>query len=397
MLPTELPDNWLCYTPFLTVFVHDSSWRRLGPTQRRALEQWVQAGGRLVIYGGSDQERLEPRMLGTIEYVSFHPLKNTSQDRKWASGEPAWLQFARTGQGAAQGNPYVIRKLTGGVWGLSLATIFFVVAGPLNYWYFARRNRIRTLLVSLPLASVACCLLITGFFLVTQGFAKRGGSVALIVLDEQTDSAITFSRHVFFSGLYPLGGFTFDREAAFCPLGSAYRGASCLMDLTGDQHLQSGLFAPSTNFHYTTVRPWTTRAKLVWDLDDMTVLNGFDAAAERIVLRVGDKAYEANGVGRGGKAKLVELPALSSDPGALAEAALGRSEPAQEFLLRHMDGIVRTVGRGQSEPDEEDHRATYMIVFSSPPVELDAGLTMSGGNACCALVGKSVLQAETER
>jgi len=216
------------------------------------------------------------------------------------------------------------------------------------------------------------------------------------VLDEETDSAITFSRHVFFSGLYPLGGFRFTRDTAFCPLGTYGDRESFALDLTEEQQLRSGLFSPSVSFHYLTVRHWTTRAKLVWDLDDMTVLNGFDGEAERVVLRVGNKAYEANRVPAGGKAQLTELPTPVPGDQALVQLALNQDAPPDRFVLGQLSGII-TSRHNQTASSAERGRATYVIVFSRPPVDLNAGLTMRGDNAFCVLFGESVLQGDTAR
>jgi hypothetical protein len=380
---TALPDNWQCYTPFTAVFMDDRLWPPTEPAQGKALVQWVQAGGRLVIYGGSQEARTIPTMLGTIEYMDTHPIKSDSRESQRVSGARGWQSASRTLR-AGDSIPFVVRQWAGRFGGLSLATLFFVVAGPLNYWYFARRGRIRALLVSLPLASIACCLLITGYFLVSQGFAKRGGSLAVIVLDEESDSAITFCRHVFFSGLYPLGGFSFARDAAFRPMVPDDRSRSFLMDLTDGQRLRSGFFSPSTNFHYFTVRPWTTRAKLVWDLDELTVINGFDADAARVLLRVGGALYEARDVAKGGKAKLA--PAGLAGSAGLAEKILAANEPREAYLLRHMGDLLRAFPADSETP-------CYMVVFKKPPVDLNAGLTMRGGNQYCVLVGKSMLGA----
>lgn len=381
-----LPDNWLCYSPFKAVVIEEQSWQGATPAARKALTQWVQAGGRLMIYGGSEPPRTQRNMFGQIEYVAANPLQGDPGSRNWNTQTPAWLNTARASQYDLLDVPYAIRKWTGSIGGLTLATLFFVVAGPLNYMYFARRNRIRALLISLPVASIACCLLITGYFLVSQGFAKRGGSVAVIVLDEETDSAITFSRHVFFSGLYPLGGFVFPHSSAFCPLGQLDEQTPFTVELSQQQRLRSGFFSPSTNFHYFTVAPWMTRAKLVWNLEEMTVLNGFDADAAHIVVRVGDKTYEARQVARGSKGQLTECPNAPRSPTGLAERALDRGTAAESYLLRRMDAFLAPF------PEEPDV-VRYTIAFDQPPVDLNAGLTIGGGNACCLLVGKSVLSA----
>ncbi len=391
--PTELPDNWLCFAPFRVVLIPEQSWQQLPPVERQALQQWVQAGGHLAIYGASE-ERTVPTMLGTIEYLATatNPIKDQVEKKTL---EARWLLPSRVWQIApsvAPGTtlmPFRIQKWTGRLGGFVLATLFFIVAGPVNYWYFARRGRLRLLLVSLPVASLACCLLITAYFLASQGFAKRGGSLAVILVDEETDSAVTLSQHVFFSGLYPLGGFFFAHDTAFCPLSSTARETSFTMDLTEGQRLRSGFFTPSTNFHYVTVRPWTTRAKLVFDLDAMTVINGFDADAVRVAIEVGDKLYTAQDVPQGGKAALSPAVRPTTGVAALSDLVLDRSDPADGFVLQHMAGVLNTFAGDATT-------GRYLVVFATPPVDVNAGLTIGGGHTRCVLAGRSLVNHAAE-
>jgi hypothetical protein len=65
-----------------------------------------------------------------------------------------------------------------------------------------------------------------------------------------------------------------------------------------------------------------------------------------------------------------------------------------------MSGILTAAAAGRPMTDEDNVRQltpTYVIVFTSPPVDLNAGLTISGGNACCVLVGRSILRGEPAR
>lgn len=384
--PDNLPDNWLCYTSFHAVFVHEPAWQSIAPPERKALTQWVQAGGRLVVYG-AQQEKSVPAMLGAIDYVVANPIKEKRLEKDWQATKvtPKFVTHASWSSGVF---PFVTKKWSGRVGGFLIATLFFVVAGPVNYWYFARRDRVRWLLTSLPAASIACCLLITGYFLATQGFAKRGGSLAVILLDEESDSALTLGRHVFYSGLYPLGGFSFARDAAFFPLGTGDRQDPYTIDLSQGQRLQSGIFSPSTNFHYATVRPWTTRAKLVWDLEEMSVINGFDADATRVMIQVGQKYYEARDVARGGKAMLTEATKTTDKSGGLADPLFYSGLENEVFLKQYTRDAL-------SDFAADGSAVRYVVLFVSPPVDLDAGVNTAGNNKVAVLVGKSLLPVPT--
>jgi hypothetical protein len=383
---THLPDNWNCYSPFNAVFFQEQLYQRISPVQSKALMDWVRAGGRLVVYN-AETEKSENWTLGRVDYVKGNPVKSRNLRTEWRVGVSRWQRFSPGNHGAAiEEFPFAILRKTGRVGGLLLATFFFILAGPVNHFYFSRRKKIRLLLISLPLASIGCCLLITGYFLASQGFAKRGGSIGVIVLDEEKDSAITFSRHSLFSGLYPLGGFVFDRDVAFLHMPSESRDEDFRMDMTEKQRLRSGLFTPSVNFHYFTAKPWTTRAKLVWDLEEMTLINGFDAPATRILLRVDGKYYAAPRTAKGGKAALEEIKLAPGANTTLQELALNKDTDAERYLLRHMGDFLSAF------PTDVP---AYIVVFHTPPVDLNAGLEIKGDNAYCVLVGKSILRAKT--
>jgi hypothetical protein len=248
--PIQLPDNWLCYTPFLAVMVGSDTYKTLPAEVRTALTRWVNTGGHLIVYGASES-RTEYHLLGKIEYRTgpvLTALDQIPQEWKMSAGGPpsralAWTRYSQVGGGDLF--PFLVKlDALGRSGGLILATIFCIVAGPVNYFYCRRKNRIRMLMLSLPAFSIAFCLLITGYFLATKGFSRKGGTFSISILDEGADSAVTFSRHLLFSGLYPLGGFTFDRETAFFPMEQNGEQQYDMTLQTQQRRLTMGMFIP---------------------------------------------------------------------------------------------------------------------------------------------------------
>ncbi len=380
--PNQLPDNWLCYTPFMVVLVSSDAYKTLSVEARAALIQWVNVGGHLIVYGASET-RTELRLLGKIEYRTSPVLTALGQipkEWKMLSGNPpasmlVWNRYS--GMGANDNFPFMIESdVLGRSGGLILATLFCVVAGPVNYFYWRRKKRIRMLILSLPAFSIAFCLLITGYFLATKGFSRKGGTFSISILDEGTDSAVTFSRHLLFSGLYPLGGFSFDREAAFFPMELGVAGDQQYdMTLQNQQRqLTDGLFIPQVPFHYYTVMPWSTRERLIFKPTENAVENGFENPIQGVLVFSGGGVYTTGAIPKGGKAALERLE------GEAAKNVLDRFLAADEKeFLERQEQLYRPLRNSL-----EEH---YVVFFEGQLPTEQAGLKIKDGKHRHALVG----------
>lgn len=379
--PGQLPDNWLCYSPFTAVLVSSDAYKTIPAEARIALTRWVNSGGRLVVYGASEARR-EECLLGRIEYRTGPVLTALDQiPNEWkmpgGNPQPGPLDWAR--YGGLGGNDYfpflVQLDALGRSGGLLLATIFCIVAGPANYFYWRRKNRIRMLMLSLPAFSIAFCLLITGYFLATKGFSRKGGTFSISILDEGSDSALTFSRHLLFSGLYPLGGFSFDSETAFVPMESSGDQAYKMALQNRQRQLTDGLFIPQVPFHYYTVTPWSTRERLVYKAAEKTVENGFETPLQGVV--VYDRGvYVAGAVPKGGKATLERLE------GEAAKNVLDRFLSSEEkSYLENKRSFYQKV---EIPSGGQGH---YIVFFDGKLPTEQAGLDIKEGRHRHALIG----------
>ena len=414
--PAELPDNWVCYSPFVAVIVSDEAFKQMPVESRTALTRWVEAGGALTIYG-SAEPGLEQRLLGKIRRQAKNPIEELAAmvvkiesealartsgngvytgdhwraelsggklaridfgaapsptPKEWLGGAQPWQRFWG---GGGEEFPYPLTTSQAGtIGGLALATIFCIVAGPMNYAYWRRRNKIHMLMISLPALSIGFCLLITVYFVASRGFTRKGGTFSVSVLDEASNSQVTFSRHLILSGLFPLGGFSFDREAAFYPLQQPNDRAAFQMDLTKGQRLTSGLFIPSVPFHYFTAMPGTTRERLVVDEAAKSVTNGFEAPLEGVVVVHGKKVYSAGKIAPGGRAALAEL----SD------------EEAGRVWTRHLDERESDyIQRADYlyKPVTEAPGGYYAVVFSEGQATEQPGVRIKSGKERHVLFG----------
>jgi len=364
--PRMLPDNWLCYTPFRGVFVRESAFNSLNEAERNALVSWVDSGGILTIYG-SDRNEIVTSMLGTIVYQASHPIKDGLQNHN--QGDLAWYYSNIS----MKQFPYSVKKTAGKLGGFLLATLFLIVAGPLNYSYFWKRKKIRMILVSLPLISIAFCFLIILYFIMSQGFAKKGGSYSLSVHEEKRDAGFTFAFHSLFSGLYPLGGFKFDRTTAFIPIGKS---ANFTMDATKNLHLKSGLFTPSINFYYFTAAPFKTREKLIHDPRENIVTNGFEKNILALVFQDGAVLFEARDIAPGEKKKMTRLDEKNI-LSAFNSLALDSGE--KDFQSSVLGGLLN--------PLSSRGRIRYILRFKDNIASVQTGTKIRAKRNCALLVG----------
>lgn len=373
--PDRLPENWLCYAPYRGVFCRESAYDRLPAGARGALMKWVDSGGHLTVYGSEKNETIR-QMAGTIQFQSRNPLTYSAREMtsEWRRARPAWQgnssQWGHlTGPAADDKSfPFGVKEGGGKAGAFGLATVFLIVAGPVNYFYFRRRGQIRRLMVSLPVISIAFCVLIMIYFVATQGFTRRGGSFAVTLLDEARGGALTFTRHSVYSGLYPLGGFKFGRETGFVPLRKV---ENFSITLGPKLHLESGIFQPTSNFHYQTIHPHTTREKLLHDPEEQTVANGFEKRIETVVLCDGDSWYVARDIDPGAKARLERIPqelvagASGENWEKLTNVFAGQlarwDQKERDFLLVSMSSHLRA-------PLPEGTR--YMISFTEADPEI---------------------------
>jgi hypothetical protein len=327
------PDDWRCYAMFPVVFVSQSVWRQLERQPAgQAISRWVFTGGFLMVY---DAERSggEAVGAGTVMLASENMFDDPAAvlaKLPLAMRAQGWREFAAdtwsnrgyvaaaygswnggfplsTGGEAAYGTP------------VALSLLFFLIAGPANFFWLRRKERIKALFITVPLFSLFFCFLITGAFFVSAGFDRRSAVVSLTCVDQASGQSLTASRFLFYSGLYPGGGFRWSNDALMLPLSLDNRSAS--FDLTRGLHLRGGLFEPLSEMHYVTVAPAATSEKIVVEErnGNLTLSNGFETDIEKIFVRREGKHYVAENIQRGGSAPL--LPAI------VGASATGSREP----------------------------------------------------------------------
>lgn len=297
MVPEELPTDWRYYISFGTILISESTWRSLRPSVRTALREAVQVGGSLVYYSATNPNDIpfDP-LAGEIEARMDNPLAEITI-KGGAPFKSNSLSFPPNHGGYDFDDFYYgVDAAAGSLGGIVLATIFSLIVGPVNIIYCRRKKKIRMLMLTVPALSLAFCLMIVVYFIASQGANKRGGTYSVTLLDEASQGAVSYSHHLLRSGLYPLGGFSFDPETLlYAVTDTEFSESSAGFEFGSRQRLVSGLFRPQVNFHYWTVLPFRTPERLLYHPAERSIVNGFESDLSDVIVVDGEQILIAQG------------------------------------------------------------------------------------------------------
>jgi hypothetical protein len=389
---SELPESWLCYVPLKCVFISETQEREISPAQREALDTWVGLGGSLYFFDSESSETIQQGR-GTLTRLKENPVLEKTD----FMAMPKRVNQLFSGMSVG-GMPYVEKDTRGRGFSLVLITIFVIAVGPVNYIYYARRGQIRKLLKTVPAISMAFCGLIAGYFLLTEGFAKKGGSISVTRLDEQTNKAITFAQHFLISGLYPSGGFHFGRETYLRPL-FMDRNDPVQATLGKELVITRGLFRPKIPLQYLTIKPHTTRERLLVAADVKSARNGFELPVKAVAVYRDGNYFAGGAAASGGEVALAPTkPARKSDTAELEKPLSGKgdhtammlnlvsllgpqaaSEKELEFVMDQVTAL--------SEDADTTSGTVYAVAFDGMPAAVEPGVKITEGKNLHIVLG----------
>ncbi|MHA3774085.1 hypothetical protein ACXR0O_21360 [Verrucomicrobiota bacterium sgz303538] len=194
----ELPPDWRAFSGVGGLWLSSNDWEKLSTDRRRAIRQWVTAGGNLFVASQGDTiERLpllpanltvgkkQPLGLGVIEAVK---LKNGELSPSETAQQilglddaplPAWQEEYEDSWKLAEfvGFPSLNVPLV-----IGFVSLFAIVIGPLNLRWFAPPKRRARLFFTIPLFSAGASVALLGVIAVGDGFGGSGGRNALLYI-----------------------------------------------------------------------------------------------------------------------------------------------------------------------------------------------------------------------
>jgi hypothetical protein len=328
---SRAPTDWRCFMGHELVFLSEDVWREIeGQASGEALLNWVQTGGLALIYLAREEgsQRMGAGLMVRTK-VDIRKSPNEALGKLPSKPRPqGWRDFSSNTWNEYHHNkgwnpgasefPTQIASETSYNSPIILSLLFFIVAGPANYLWLRSRKRVKLLFVTVPAISLAFCALITLVFFLSAGLDRRGAAISLTWVDQRGGGrALTAARQMFYSGVYPGGGFRWEGETFFLPVQMNEGG---IYNMTKGLHLRRGQFEPLSEMHYLTLRPFQTREKIEVrpsKRGDLELLNGFETDLDSIIVRHNGRWLRAESVRSGDAAPL----------GPLSQAPLGERNP----------------------------------------------------------------------
>jgi hypothetical protein len=229
----DLPGSWVAYASLAAVVIEQAEASALGAEVKRALLDYVFAGGALVMVS-SDADwcrqwwgQAGRSLVRDGRFLAVHGLGVAVQDPLGPQGQGDWGAFLeeltvlsrasaeRRLRGVAYGEMAPLRGLSWSrlmdwlqemaveppefprisyalLWWLMVA--FVIVVGPVNYTLLRRRSRLPMFIVTAPLSSAVSGLVLLGVTVMMEGFVTRGVASGVTLLMQPDNRAISINR-----------------------------------------------------------------------------------------------------------------------------------------------------------------------------------------------------------
>jgi len=348
---SEWSGNWLGYSGFDAVALTAGELREAPEEARSALWRYAECGGSLLIIGDWEiPKHWQSRRVNAVEAqeeadtskkfsLALSPKTQTynvgfgrvtivdaASAKSLLPAQWRAIKFGWKGSRPAQKNYYdianinkdfpVIERIGIPVRGLFVLMLAFVVViGPVNLIWLARRRKKIWMLWTVPAIAVVTCLAITGFALLGEGVSATSRVEAFTILDESSRRAFSIGWTAFYAPLTPGDGLRFSYDTELTPVtpdaGNYYRrggGGDRTIDLSSDQHLDSGWITARVPVYFTFRKNETRRERLTIrrsEKDSISVVNGLGADIRELWVAGRDgKVYSAKGLRAGAETKL---------------------------------------------------------------------------------------------
>lgn len=408
---TEWSENWLAYTPFDVVALHQKDLADMPAAVANALDNYLTAGGMVVVFGGrelpvtwtaSSESRITGGSTHQIGFGRCWMLADSNPANIATNGieflktaareQSAYWQMLPADSSSANAQLPVVANLrvpTRGI--VILMLLFILVVGPVNIFVLNRKQRRTWMLWTIPTLSFAATLLLFVYSLLREGITPDTRIVGLTLLDQTTHRAATVGAEAFYCPLTPSGGLNFEYDTEVTPqVPLAYgSGTAREMDWTESQHLERGWVSARVpaHFHIRKVETRRERIQLLNEAGQLKMVNGLGSPITELWLADANmNLYTAHSVAAGQKGSLLPVK-LANTPEKLGAAA-----------LRHAIGYTAQTNDLPERAFKYLTPNTYIAVTESNPfLENALGTTNRPGHTKTSAVIYGVLESTASK
>ncbi|MBF0545509.1 MAG: hypothetical protein HQM08_13795 [Candidatus Riflebacteria bacterium] len=326
--PSGWPTNWLAFSRYDGIFLSAEELSESPPEVSQALDQYVQTGGNIVIFGkynfpNGNSPLPENFFIQTSENFSS-PEAGNGEDpelHRYFSGFGKYFVLNST---SPKGIPeYILKKIeteideTKKLWEPDITTpgnqifpikgivgipvqglftvifIYAMIIGPINLAFLSKIKRRIYVLWTVPLISLLTCIFVFFYATFSEGWSPKGHTFIFTFLDENKKLAASFGWMGLYTPLSNSDGLHFDHLTEITPhllqegFGRNLIGGPCSIDWTRDQHLTGSWLIARLPAHFKVRKIETRRERLTirkTEENEITVCNGLGSPIKSIFL-----------------------------------------------------------------------------------------------------------------
>ncbi len=304
----EFSDNWLAYTPFKLLIFYSDSFSELPETAKSAIFKYVRAGGFLILMGNSFD------LPDSFAPANRNPKKMFSGEKGNFDLKLYESGFGRCG--IVDGNFFSVAddksaekildlssdpypEYRGSVsfplafsaeelnfvsvkWLMIAIYVFAIIIGPVNVYLLSKKKRKIFVFVTVPIASVCCCLFILSYYFIFENSILKIKKCSFTLLDETRNESITAALSSFFSSSSRPDGLRFSYNTEIHVPTERYRrnrDDGKIISLDVDQKLTSGWIRPRVPryIHLRKIQTRRERVDLSFEDGKLYATNGLGA------------------------------------------------------------------------------------------------------------------------
>lgn len=214
--PADWPADPRVYSSIESLMLNKAEYDQLDQSQKRALSQWVIAGGQLFVFqidkkvdGISVETEAKPGWGLFYQFSGQNPDKAFEYIRSKQKGKDAWSWPELP----AHSKSYEHASPAGFL--IMILIIFAIIIGPLCLFVWAPSSRRYRLFILIPAISLGCSLLLFSFILLIDGIGGKGMRIVEIYLNPETNTATIKQQQICRTGLILNSSFNLDPDIEF--------------------------------------------------------------------------------------------------------------------------------------------------------------------------------------